>query len=67
MQEKMGIENGYALNMAKMASIDAASYALAAVHHQTSPKRKVGRPITSAKTMNRYFVPAHSHLFTNRS
>ena len=54
MEQKMGIENGFNLNLAKMALETQSLFASALAQHQAnSGKRKVGRPITSVKTMNR--------------
>lgn len=64
MEQKMGIENGgYNMsgnggmpsnNTNKMATLDPGAFNLPSVlSGQTVQKRKVGRPITSPKTMNR--------------
>lgn len=65
MEQKMGIENGYNMNnngggmgsggSNKLATLDPGAFNLPSVlGGQTQvQKRKVGRPITSPKTMNR--------------
>lgn len=50
MEQKMGIENGYGLSVTKL---DVASNISMTPANQ---KRKVGRPITSVKTMNRFAI-----------
>lgn len=52
MEQKMGIENGYGVNMSR-AAFDSNSFSTSHNTNHQSPKRKVGRPITSVKTMNR--------------
>lgn len=64
MEQKMGVENGGAYNLSsggggnKLSALDPGSFNLPSVlgggnGSQTVQKRKVGRPITSPKTMNR--------------
>ena len=57
MEQKMGIENGFMNAAAKLPPLDPIAFNLPSVlTPSTGPKRKVGRPITSLKTMNRYEI-----------
>lgn len=53
MEQKMGIENGFLSAASKLAPLDPGAFNLPSVLNPPT-KRKVGRPITSLKTMNRY-------------
>ena len=52
MEQKMGIENGFMGSLPKL--LDPVSFSLpSALASNSTVKRKVGRPVTSLKTMNR--------------
>lgn len=53
MEQKMGIENGFGASASKLAPLDPLNFNLLPTLSHSQSKRKVGRPVTSLKTMNR--------------
>jgi len=53
MEQKMGIENGFMGGVPKLEPLDPVSFNLPSTLTTPAQKRKVGRPVTSIKTMNR--------------